>query len=65
MLSPLQVAEEGAITTASFAERALPLAKPKHDMEPDSGTIVQSGLHKASHAAPVGCGTHRKPVKPP
>lgn len=46
--SLLEVAEEGAMTTASFAERVLPVPSPKRDMEADSGTIVQSGVHKVA-----------------
>ncbi len=60
--APAQVAEEGAITTASFAERVLPLPLPKHGMEADSGTIVQSGVHKVCAALPAASdGTHLSP----
>ncbi|KAL4423050.1 hypothetical protein ABPG77_002084 [Micractinium sp. CCAP 211/92] len=54
--SLLEVAEEGAITTASFAERVLPLPLPKHGMQADSGTIVQSGVHKVA----VYCDEHKQ-----
>jgi hypothetical protein len=41
-----QIAEEGAVTTASFAERVLPKVTLSYEMEPGSGAIVQKGVHK-------------------
>lgn len=41
------VIEEGAVTTASLVERLLPkISLSYEDMEPDTGRIVQHGLHK-------------------
>ncbi|PSC69844.1 oxidoreductase [Micractinium conductrix] len=43
-----EIIEEGAVTTASFVERVLPVALPKGTMEAGSGQIVQKGLHKVA-----------------
>ncbi|KAL4858845.1 putative Rieske 2Fe-2S iron-sulfur protein YhfW [Chlorella vulgaris] len=44
----LEIAEEGAIVAASFAERALPKVTLSYDMDADSGAIVQKGLEKVA-----------------
>jgi Rieske Fe-S protein len=44
--SLVEIAEEGAITTASFAERVLPKVTLSYDVEPGKGAIVQKGVHK-------------------
>lgn len=54
----LQIAEEGAVTTASFAERVLPKVTLSHDMEPGSGAIVQKGVHKVRRGS--RCSSARK-----
>ncbi|PRW44524.1 oxidoreductase [Chlorella sorokiniana] len=54
--SLMELAEEGAITTASFAERVLPKITLSYEMEPDSLAIVQKGLSKVA----VYCDEHGK-----
>ncbi|KAH7623959.1 hypothetical protein Ndes2526B_g01211 [Nannochloris sp. 'desiccata'] len=46
--SLLEIAEEGAITTASFAERVLPKVTLSYDLKPGKGAIVQKGVHKVA-----------------
>ena len=46
--SLLGVAEEGAITTASFAERVIPKVTLSYDLEPGTGAVVQKGVHKVA-----------------
>jgi Rieske Fe-S protein len=46
--SLLGVAEEGAATTASFAERVLPKVTLSYDVAPGEGTVVQRGTEKVA-----------------
>jgi hypothetical protein len=48
------VIEEGATLTASFVERALPKIDLTHEMEPDTGAIMQKGVHKVRGFATEG-----------
>ena len=40
--------DEGATLAASFVERALPKIDLTHEMEADTGAIMQKGVHKVS-----------------
>ena len=44
--SLLEIADEGLTTTLNFAERVIPKVSLSYELEPDSGAIVQKGLHK-------------------
>ena len=46
--APRQVIDEGATLAASFVERALPKIDLTHEMEADTGAIMQKGVHKVS-----------------
>ncbi|GAB4819568.1 hypothetical protein N2152v2_006614 [Parachlorella kessleri] len=46
--SLMEIADEGLTTTVSFAERVIPKVTLSYELEPDSGAIVQKGLHKVA-----------------
>ena len=46
--SLIEIAEEGAVTTASFAERVLPKITLSYELERGTGAVVQKGVHKVA-----------------
>lgn len=43
-----EIVEEGLVTAASYAERALPKITLSYDVSPGHGAVVQKGMHKVA-----------------